>query len=161
MRFHEHVLMWRKWTICLRGQLVIELWFKFISRIGNVLIKVTLRFIRLAVIFIKKILFYIMWVLVCTLLMQQAKRIRLFIFWSVLSLCHIFKFFKVRELFRKKIKQRMCFLQIFVWNISYFKRKWRVMTINASMPFIKYPKCLSDFKGTVFFSMGCCEVFKY
>jgi len=32
---------------------------------------------------------------------------------------------------------------------------------NESMPFIKYPTCLSHFKGTWFFSTYCREIFKF
>jgi hypothetical protein len=52
---------------------------KFRSIVGNVLTNVTLRFVSLTAVVVKK-LFYIFWCLLVDFVMQQAKRMRLVIF---------------------------------------------------------------------------------
>jgi len=92
-----------------------ECWFKFPSSVGNVLINVTLRFVRLTVVAVKKNCFKYSECLFADFVMQQAKRMRHIIFRSVACLSAIpFTFFQVRQFFEKKNYVGNTFLEFFV-----------------------------------------------
>ena len=60
-----------------------------------------------------------------------------------------FTLFQISQFFFWKIKAFLEILKVWLKHF-YFKKNWRDIMINASMLFIKYPTCFSDFKGIWF-----------
>lgn len=114
---------------------LVQISIKSITRIGNVLINVTLCFARLTVVVVKKAIsikhsdcVFVGFVI------QHTKRMRLNIFSSVV-VCVCFIFYIVsNNIMVKKNWQRLesssWILKMFAWNISYFRKKWRDIGIN-------------------------------
>jgi len=120
-----------------------------------VLKKVTLIFCRITVDVFKKQ--FVLCIFECSFIVffvDHEKRRHLVIFSSLsyLTLAVSFTSFQIWRRFRKKLKPRMWFLKFFnfTWNFSYFIKSWRDIMIIASMRFIHWPICLSDFKGIRF-----------
>ena len=109
--------------------------------VGNVLRKVTLSLVRLTVVGVKKQLCWIFWVLVCRLCYPACQaHSRNYIFICGLTPHFIsLTLFGIEQCILRIRTEKVVleFFKNFPWNFSYFKKNWRDIMLNASMPFIK------------------------
>ena len=160
----EKWISFSKWTA--GNRVLVQISINALKTTGNVLINVQCRFIRLTAVAVEKpfVLINLNDCLCTSSCRMQGPRSVLYFHLRLVSLCSLFYIISNRQFLRKKTKQRIeCASWIFAnfaWNISYFKKNWRYIMINTFRPFIQHVTCLSNLKGTWFFSTDFREIFK-